>query len=387
MPTASTPWRDRWLSWRDRCLTSAAFRRHAARFPPTRAIARKRAAQVFDLVAGFVYSQVLFACVKLKLFDALAEGPQKLDALAARLGLENEAAERLLGAAVALRLVERRGGDRYGLGALGAPLVGNDGLAAMIEHHSLLYADLADPVALLRGNATGRLAAYWPYAGLADPARASEAEVAPYSVLMASSQPLVADAILDAIDLARHRCLLDVGGGDGSFLVAASARAPRLELLLFDLPAVAALATQRFSAAGLQARARAAGGSFLVDSLPVGADIVTLVRVLHDHDDARVMTLLRAVLKALPPGGTLVVAEPMAQTPGAEAMGDAYFGFYLLAMGRGLPRTCARLIEMLGAAGFEAIRSLATAQPLQTRLLVARTPSSKTLNAKTVKPD
>ncbi len=40
---------------------------------------------------------------------------------------------------------------------------------------------------------------------------------------MAASQPLVADEILDAYPFARHRCLLDVGGGDGSFL--ASGRA------------------------------------------------------------------------------------------------------------------------------------------------------------------
>ncbi len=382
LPVSSRPWRERWLAWRDRCLASPTFQRHAARFRPTRAIARKRASQVFDLVAGFVYSQVLLACVRLALFDVLAEGPQKLDALASRLGLEGDAAERLLAAAIALKLVERRSGSRYGLGVLGAPLVGNPGLAAMIEHHSLLYADLADPVALLRGNAPGRLAAYWPYAGLPDPAQAAGDEVAPYSALMSASQPLVADAILDAIDLGKHRCLLDVGGGDGSFLVAAAARAPQLELQLFDLPAVAALATRRFIAAGLQARAQATGGSFLVDRLPGGADLATLVRVLHDHDDARAMTLLRAVREALQPGGTLVVAEPMAETPGAEAMGDAYFGFYLLAMGRGRPRTSVRLAEMLAAAGFEAIRSLATAQPLQARLLVARTSSAKTLKPK-----
>ena len=42
-------------------------------------------------------------------------------------------------------------------------LVGNAAVAAMVEHHALLYADLADPVALLRGGAPTRLAAYWPY--------------------------------------------------------------------------------------------------------------------------------------------------------------------------------------------------------------------------------
>ena len=44
------------------------------RFPLTRPIARRRARELFDLCAGFVYSQVLLACVRLRLFEILAEG-------------------------------------------------------------------------------------------------------------------------------------------------------------------------------------------------------------------------------------------------------------------------------------------------------------------------
>jgi demethylspheroidene O-methyltransferase len=53
-------------------------------------------------------------------------------------------------------------------------------------------------------------------------------------------------------------------------------------------------------------------------------------------------------------------------------MGDAYFGFYLLAMGRGRSRTAAELSALLQAAGFEAARSLPTPMPLNTGVLVAR---------------
>ena len=54
---------------------------------------------------------------------------------------------------------------------------------------------------------------------------------------MSRTQPLVAEDILDAYPFARHRCLLDVGGGEGAFLAAAAKRAPHLALRLFDLPA------------------------------------------------------------------------------------------------------------------------------------------------------
>jgi demethylspheroidene O-methyltransferase len=62
----------------------------------------------------------------------------------------------------------------------------------------------------------------------------------------------------------------------------------------------------------------------------------------------------------------------MSGTPGAEAVGDAYFGFYLLAMGRGRPRTPKDLEEMLIAAGFSQVQMLRTRQPLQSRLIAAR---------------
>jgi len=61
----------------------------------------------------------------------------------------------------------------------------------------------------------------------------------------------------------------------------------------------------------------------------------------------------------------------MADTPGATAMGDAYFGFYLLALGQGTPRSRAELSEMLRQAGFTAIRHVASATPLLVGLLIA----------------
>lgn len=371
-----TGWGDRWYAWRDRILASARFRRAAAAFPPTRPVARRHALALFDLVAGFVYSQVLLACVQLRLFDVLSDGPQTLQPLAARLGLTPEAAQRLLDAAVALRLVEQRGVGQYGLGELGAPMVGNVAVEAMVTHHAALYADLADPVAMLRASPETRrsneLARYWAYDAALTVGGAADPRIAAYSMLMAKSQPLVADEILDAYALHRHLCLLDVGGGDGCFLVSVAQRVPSLRLMLVDLPAVAERAQARFAEAGIALRTSVFGGSFLTDPLPRGADIASLVRVIHDHDDADAMTILRAVHAALPAGGTLLLAEPMSGTPGAEAMGDAYFGIYLWAMGRGRPRSAETLTRMLNVAGFDVVRQIATRLPLQTQLLLAR---------------
>ena len=352
---------------------SSRFQRWAADFPLTRPIAQRRTRALFDLCAGFVFSQILLACVQLDLLGILGEAPRTEADLARRLELPGAATTRLLAAAVALRLVERRSGSRFGLGSLGAALLGNPAVAAMIEHHRLFYADLADPVALLRGERQTELSRYWPYAGGDGAAGAGVSRAAPYTALMAASQALIAQDILDAYPVHRHRCLLDVGGGDGAFAAAAANRAKGLRLLSFDLPAVAEQAAQRFIVLGLADRAQAIGGNFQFEPLPRGADLVTLIRVVHDHDDTAALVLLRAVRLALLPDGVLLIAEPMAGTRGAEPVGDAYFGFYLFAMGRGRPRSCRELERLLYAAGFCHCRLVATRTPLLARVIIART--------------
>lgn len=370
-PNPRPSWRERLIGWRNRLLGSPAFHRFAADFPLTRGIARREARALFDILAGFAYSQTLSACVSLDLFGLLADGPLAQTEVARRAGLPAAGATRLLKAAASLRLLEALPADRYALGPLGAAMRATPGVAAMMAHHRLFYADLADPVALLRQGGGGALADFWGYVRARDPSDLQAAAVADYSALMAASQEFVSGEVLDAYDLSRHRTLLDVGGGEGGFLCAAGARAPDLRLMLFDLPAVAQRATARFAAAGLADRARAFGGDFLADPLPGGADIISLMRVAHDHDDAAVLRLLSACRAALPAGGTLLIGEPMAATPGAEASGEAFFGLYLFAMGQGRPRTPAELSAMARAAGFARCRLARTRTPLNARLLVA----------------
>lgn len=363
---------DRWRAIRDFLLSSRRFQRFAAAFPLTRPIARRRALDLFDLCAGFVYSQVLVACVRLDLFARLRAGPLPVATLASRASIPADAMTTLLEAAASLSLLERRGDGRYGLGPLGAAMLGNPGIAAMVDHHAALYADLADPVALLCGEGgDGRLARYWPYAGETAASGLTREMVSPYTALMSASQPMVAEMVLGAYSFSRHKCLLDVGGGDGSFLIAAGKQAPALELRLFDLPGVAAIAREKFESEGLHRRALVAEGSFLRDTLPRGADVVSLIRVVHDHDDAAVLNLFARVREALPDNGVLVIGEPMSGGAGVDSV-SAYFNLYLHAMGSGRPRSFAALQKLLRQSGFADVRLRKTRIPMIASVIVAR---------------
>ncbi|MFM7430562.1 MAG: methyltransferase, partial [Flammeovirgaceae bacterium] len=107
------------------------------------------------------------------------------------------------------------------------------------------------------------------------------------------------------MDLSQRQHLLDVGGGTGAFLAEVGKAHPRLTLSLFDMPAVLAGVPS-----ALRDRLALHPGSFRTDPLPKGADTISLIRVLYDHDDPSVATLLAKVHATLPPGGMVLISEP-----------------------------------------------------------------------------
>lgn len=392
LPSRSA-WQDRWRAALQRLYASERLYRWSLGNPLTRHVTRRRTRQLFDVMAGFVHSQVLLACVRLQLFTLLREAPATPTVLAARTGVPEAELQRLLLSAVSLGLLEHRSAGRLGLGPLGVPLTTHPGIAQMVEHNQLLYEDLRDPLAFLRqGQAAatqrhaqrGDMASYWPYAHdthdalAAQQAKSSDPGLAEqvdrYSTLMAESQGFVVHEILSSYFFDEHRCVLDVGAGQGRFVMALARHAPHLQLQMFDLPPVLAPARERMAQAGLGERVSLHPGSFIDDPLPTGADLITLVRVLHDHPDAVVRQILQKAHAALPPGGTLLVAEPMAQNGDAPAVNqaDAYYHFYLMAMGAGRLRTPQEVASLLREAGFGAVEQVPNAMPIHGQLVLGR---------------
>lgn len=365
-------WMARWRRWRNAKVASPAFQSWAAAHPLTRATTRKDGERLFDLVAGFVHSQVLFALVELDLLDELMEGPETAGEIAARHRIDPGRMEALLRAAVALDLLEL-GPEGYQTARLGAAATGVPGLADMIRHHAVFYRDMADPLSLIRGEADTELARFWPYVF----GSGVESDVAArYSELMAESQGLVAEETLRAVRFDGIRRLMDVGGGTGAFLTVVGRAKPEPDLILFDLPPVAPAARARFEAAGLANRVSIVTGSFRTDPLPKGSDAISLVRVLYDHADATVAKLLHSVFEALPPGGRLIVSEPMTGAEGPERAGDVYFAFYCMAMRTGRARAPGEIARLMQDAGFEGITRRGTARPFVTSVVEGRKPIS-----------
>lgn len=334
-----------------RLIATPAFQKWAARFPLTRRLVRREGEAMFDLVAGFCHSQILQAFVKFDIPRMLLAQEMTRAALAHSCGVPADRMHVLLQGATSLGLIKAKRQGRIALTARGAALAGVPGLQGMIAHHDVLYRDLADPVAFFRGETETELAAFWPYvfgaAGATDPA-----VTATYSELMSDSQALVAADTLATVSLSGVQRIVDIGGGTGAFLAAVAADHPDIALTLFDLPAVAPAARERFDSLGWGERLTIVPGSFRDDPLPSGADMISLIRVMYDHADETVLALLRSVHAALPTGGRILISEPMSGGARPERAGDAYFALYCMAMRTGRARSAQEISKLLTKAGF-----------------------------------
>ena len=367
---AAPVWRGGWIN---RLVARPGFQSWASRFPLTRGQARRDGAALFDVVQGFVQSQVLMAVVELGLLPRLRGGPQSAESLGRSLGIAPERLQVLLQAAAALGFLRRKRSGEYALARKGAALMGVPGLEAMIRHHKAFYADLADPVTLLKGPERTELSEFWPYVFGARGA-IDHGVAATYSDLMSQSQRLVAEDTLRAVSFKGISRLMDVGGGTGAFLEAVGKACPGLQMTLFDLPQVTPGATARFEAAGMAERVSIQPGSFRDDLLPEGADAISLIRVLYDHADATVRDLLAAVYEVLPAGGRLIISEPMGGGGTPDRAGDVYFAFYTMAMQTGRARSADEIGAMCKDAGFANIKSPRPDRAYVTRVLTARKP-------------
>jgi len=376
-PTGKSPVRvegSRLIRWRNRLLASHRFRSLVQKTPFLRRVARNNANQLFGMVSGFVHSQVLLALVELEILDQLETADLTSADLAELNQVPHDRMRVLLEAAKSLKLVQESRSGHYLPGPLGAVLASDPGIQAMIRHHQALYRDLTEPVTLLRNPETKtKLSRFWAYASEADASRAGLLEVSDYTGLMGASQAMVSEQILGSWSPKRSQSqsLLDVGGGDGHFLQAVATRHKSLRLGLFDLPAVVDIASERLGKEGLDQRVALYPGDFHRDPMPRDYSTVSLVRILHDHDDDQALALLKNIRQSIRPGGELLVAEPLKETRGAEQMGGAYFGLYLLAMGSGRPRSLAELTKLIKSAGFSSIRNHKTDLPLVCSVITA----------------
>ena len=167
------------------------------------------------------------------------------------------------------------------------------------------------------------------------------------------------EAIVDAFDCPRFQCIVDVGGGQGQLLGGILARHPGSKGILYS-------ARDRYRRAG------GPSGTWCswpmrgcrrrqFCSVPQGRDAYLLTRVLLDHADAKVSTMLRACRLAMGAKGRLIVIERITEPNRPQLM---LVDITMLVMSGGRERTLAEFTALpFAEAGFELEQTVSTRSP------------------------
>jgi O-methyltransferase/methyltransferase family protein len=272
-------------------------------------------APIIALLGGFRAAKFLMAATELGLFEALASSPADLGELAGRTGLTRRAARICADAMVTVGLIERDGDTYRNSPAAAAYLTG------ATEQDLRPFVRFSD-----RGS-------YPAWTGLAHalrhgPAsRITDLDPETQAVFSAGVEALNAGpaaALAGSGHLARARRLLDIGGGTGSWSIAAAAANPHLLATVFELPQVAGLARKRIAEHGLSDRIGVAEGEVLTTALPEDHDTCLLANVVHCFSPADNRRLLATTRASVTPGTRLLMVDywtdPTHTVPPAAAM-------------------------------------------------------------------
>ena len=283
---------------------------------------------IFDLATGFMRAKHLFAASELGVFEALGEGPATIDALAARLKIPRRTTRIIADAVTALGLLERHG-DEYR----------NSNLAQA-------YLSGRGPVDMRLFIRFWNRLSYRRWLGLEDSIRKGKGVAGEFN-FTAEEQKIFSEgveafsaahaaALAATYDFSRHRRVLDLGGGTGSFLRAILQQYPELQCTLFELPTASAVARQRLESDPLGRKINMIEGDFLKNVLPKGHDAVLLAHVVHVLVPEQNLQLLRQARQAVTPGARLLMVDFwMDPTHTQPLMGALMAGEFLVVGGNG----------------------------------------------------
>jgi 2,7-dihydroxy-5-methyl-1-naphthoate 7-O-methyltransferase len=311
--------------------------------------------------ADLITPMAVRVAATLRVADAITAGVTSGPELAARLGVAADPLVRVLDHLVTAELLRCDENTGYALTDAGQWLRDDhpEGVRASIDLEGAIgHADMC-MVELLHTVRTGEPAfprhfgrSFWE--DLAEHPERS----ASYNALMGSQKTAEAPSVAVAYDWSALGEVVDVGGGDGSLLIALLRAHPTLRGTVLDLASPAATAARALAAAGLADRGRALTRSFF-EPLPAGAGGYILSRVIHDWDDDDARRILRNCAHAARPNGKVLVIE---ETEDAESV-STEMDLRMLAYVYGRERS----LDQLTALAREAGLALGTVTPATRR--------------------
>lgn len=305
-------------------------------------------------MTGYRITQALYVVAKLGIADHLADGPKDAATLASEVGVLPDPLHRILRALVSVGALIVDASGRFGLtpatALLRTDVPGSDAPFVIFQGEQS-YRAFGDLLHTLR---TGETAFDHVFGmGHFEYLAQHPVESATFNAAMAASTRLAVNP-LDGYDFSGHRTIVDVGGGAGALIASVLRANPGMRGILFDLPAAVVGAPSHLAAMGVKDRCEICTGSAF-ESIPSGAEVYLMSRILHDFADEKALVLLRNCRKAIPPGGLLLLREgvlPETNIPRRRALLD----LEMMAINGGRERTEAEWRTLLDRSGFSLSR-------------------------------
>lgn len=326
-------------------------------------------AQLVSMICGVPIAQMIGCATEMRVFEILAQnqGPTSAGQVAERAETLAEPTYRLMRALSALGLLREDRDQRFELTAMGELLREDrpDSLTPLVLLRSQTWGTvhLEGVMQTLR---TGESAFKLRYgAGLLDWLATRPAERHLYARASAVSAHAETAAILGAYDFSVHRDIVDLGGGQGAFLLSVLEVASKTRGILFDLPDVITDARRQLTLAPeLASRIAFEGGNFF-NAVPAGGDLYILKNIVHDWDDGRVGRLLRNIASLLPKGGRVMIVERCLAAPGVTDFAKVLDFISMLQQDGACERTEEQLADLMGGVGLRFERAIPTESALK----------------------
>lgn len=312
--------------------------------------------RMWRLAIAFRMSRILGVAVELGIPEFLARHPHTSAQLAADTGTHEPSLRRMLRALVAMEVLAEDREGRFSLTSLGDELRADrfgpfvrfmDGEVdwKVWQHldHSIKTGERAFDHVLGMRN--------WQYYA-SHPTHGAIFDAA----MRAMTEP-VARAVASGYDFAQAHTVADVGGGDGTLLIAVLRQHKHLRGLLVDRPDVVERARGRFEDAGLIGRVELAGGNFF-EAVPPGADVYMMKSIIHDWNDDEAIAIMKRCRAATERAPLLLIERMLSDRIGPDDLDAVLSDINMLVNPGGRERTDREYSDLFAHAGYRLGRTI-----------------------------
>jgi hypothetical protein len=324
---------------------------------------------MIQMIQGSWLARAIHVVVSLSIADLLRDGPKRSDELAEACGANAACLHRVMRALASQGIFQADECGRFSLTCVGA-MLRTDVPGSLHGWASLMLGKVNQEAwsEVLHTVRTGCNAFshrfgmdLWQYG-------AEHREYAKlFDAAMAGFTMTYIKNLLASYEFSSFKRIVDVGGGDGSLLIAILQENPEMRGIVFDLPHVIETARARIEDAGLSNRCIASGGDAFVE-VPAGGDAYILSRVIHDWDDESTRKILANCRRPLPPGGRILIVErampedlrEISVSRSAVVSDILMTDLNMMVMTCGRERTATEYRDLCGDVGLDLIRIVQT---------------------------